>query len=307
MKKKIAVLAGLMMVIGFAFAACGGGSSSNQDLSGSKYVGTWKASTFALGDETGAADEGGEWTMTLNGDGTGKFVSVENGGEPETTDITWELTDEGFRTKGDTKLKFTDEGDNIRTKLLGVDIIFTRAGEEGPDDGAPDIGTKYGYMGQDPAECAVWKYMAEDIASQYGPDDKEGVISVPVIQIVKKDEDNEDGEVDFYGDFWVYNYVVEGDTLKCVSGGSHPGKMEVVKSGDEYVVREFEPVLDGGSFESSARDIFEENYDDFMKVNGDSDAREKLRAQGLADYVKTNGLPVTKYQDEGWDPVELAL
>jgi hypothetical protein len=62
-----------------------------------------------------SADEGGEWTMTLNGDGTGKFVSVENGGEPETTDITWELTDEGFRTKGDTKLKFTDEGDNIRT------------------------------------------------------------------------------------------------------------------------------------------------------------------------------------------------
>jgi hypothetical protein len=83
--------------------------------------------------------------------------------------------------------------------------------------------------------------------------------------------------------------------------------MEVVRNGDEYTVREFEAVQDGGNFESSARDIFEESYDDFMKVNGDSDTREKLRAQGLADYVKMNGLSVTKYQDEGWDPVELAL
>ena len=113
--------------------------------------------------------------------------------------------------------------------------------------------------------------------------------------------------MDFYGEFYVNNYKIEGDTLKCVSGGSHPGKMEVVKDGDTYVVKEFEQVKDGGEFEPSARDIFEESYDDFMKVNGDADAREKLRAQGLADYVKTNGLSVTKYQDEGWDPVDLNL
>jgi hypothetical protein len=261
---------------------------------------------MTLGDTSGGI-EGSVWILTLNEDGTGTFVATEADGNEDVSNIKWEPTDGGFRTSGDMKLTFTDDGEGIKANIMGVDLHFARPGEEGPDDGAPDIGTKYGYMGQDPAECAVWKYMAEDIASQYGPDDKEGVISVPVIQIVKKDEDNEDGEVDFYGDFWVYNYVVEGDTLKCVSGGSHPGKMEVVKDGDTYVVKEFEQVKDGGEFEPSARDIFEESYDDFMKIYSDSDTREKLRAQGLADYVKTNGLSVTKYQDEGWDPVDLAL
>ena len=42
-------------------------------------------------------------------------------------------------------------------------------------------------------------------------------------------------------------------------------------------------------------------------THSDSDAIEKERAKVLADYVKANGLDVTKYQDEGWDPVELAL
>ena len=43
-----------------------------------------------------------------------------------TSNITWELTKEGFKTKGDTKLTFTDDGDNIKTRLLGVDLIFER-------------------------------------------------------------------------------------------------------------------------------------------------------------------------------------
>ena len=275
------------------------------DLSDSEYVGVWECKTLSVADEDAEDLEGGTWVLTLNGDGTGNLVATEDDGTEETDEITWELTDEGFKTKGDQKLKFTKEDSGIKTKIMGVDLHFVRPGEEGPDDGAPDIGTKYGYMGQDPAECAVWKYLAEDVAALYEPE--EGVISVPVVQIVKTDKDDEDGEVDFYGEFYVNNYKIEGDTLKCVSGGSHPGKMEVVKDGDTYVVKEFEQVKDGGEFEPSARDIVEESYDDFMKVNGDADAREKLRAQGLADYVKTNGLSVTKYQDEGWDPVDLNL
>jgi hypothetical protein len=44
-----------------------------------------------------------------------------------------------------------------------------------------------------------------------------------------------------------------------------------------------------------------------MEVQGDQEGREELRAQGLAAYVKAMGLNVTKYQDEGWDPVDLPL
>ncbi len=119
MKKTITLLVCTVMIIScFALlTACGGGNG--EDLSDSKYVGTWKASTMALEDESEALSA--EWILTLNPDGTGQFVSEE-----ETTDVTWELTDEGFKTKGDTKLKFTDDGDNIKTKILGVDLIFER-------------------------------------------------------------------------------------------------------------------------------------------------------------------------------------
>ena len=106
-----------MVTVILLLAACGG--SGKTDLSDSKYVGTWKAEKMALKDES--EELSGEWILTLNGDGTGKYVS-----EGETTSITWELTDGGFRTKGDTKLKFKDDGDKIKTKILGVDLIFKK-------------------------------------------------------------------------------------------------------------------------------------------------------------------------------------
>ena len=179
------------------------------------------------------------------------------------------------------------------------------ATEETTDQTDPVDGASYGYTGTDPVEAAVYQYMAETVASQYDP--PEGAVSIPIVQIIEKDVDSDDGEAEVKGDFWIFNYVIEGDTLKMVSGGNHPGKMELIQVGSGYSVKEMETVADGGSFESSAKDIFEEQYDQFIKINSDADAREALRAQTIADYVKANGLEVTKYQDEGWDPVNLKL
>lgn len=117
----IAVIS-VMILSALAFTACGGGSSA--DLSDSKYVGTWKATTMALEDETGDVES--EFVMILNGDGTGQFIGTDDDGEEEVSDLTWELTDNGFRTKGDSKMKFTDDGDNIKTKVLGVELIFEK-------------------------------------------------------------------------------------------------------------------------------------------------------------------------------------
>lgn len=301
MKKRIAVLTGLMMVLCFTFAACG---KSDVDLSDSKYVGTWVATSMSVAGEDQGDLEGGVFKLNLVGDGTGTYVSKEAGGEEEVSNITWELTDDGFKTKGDTKLKFKDDGDGIKANIMGVDLHFVREGEAGPDDGAPDIGTQYGYMGQDPVECAVWKYLAEDIASMY--DKPDGAVSVPVVTIIKTEND-EDGETNIYGDFWVYNYTIDGDTLTFVSGGAHPGKMEVKKVGDEYKVTDFDAVEDGSAFETTAKDIFEEDYEKFMTVEADDKAREELRLKGLADYVKTNGLSVTQVKDYDAEPVKLDL
>ena len=73
----------------------------------------------------------------------------------------------------------------------------------------------------------------------------------------------------------------------------------------DYVVTDFKQAADGEDFDSSAKEIFGDYYDDFMKIYSDSDLRNELRKVTVTDYVNLNGLSVTKYQDEGWDPVEI--
>ena len=114
MKKKIAILISLAMVLIFALAACGGGGG--EDLSDSKYVGSWVAKSLSIGDESGDIGDEGVFTLTLNGDGTGTFVSVEADGTEEVSNITWSLTSDGFKTSGDMKMTFKDDGDNIKRR-----------------------------------------------------------------------------------------------------------------------------------------------------------------------------------------------
>ena len=158
-------------------------------------------------------------------------------------------------------------------------------------------GAPYGYSGDDPVEAAVYKYMVEEMSKGYG----EAQVHIPTVSIVHEDYTPED-EILVYGDFWIENYNIDGETLKCVSGGNHPGVMHLNK---DYTVTAFDQAADGEDFEASAKKLFGEHYEDFMKVYGDSDARNELRKITISDYVKMNGLSVTQYQDEGWDPVEL--
>ena len=162
----------------------------------------------------------------------------------------------------------------------------------------PEVdGTAYGYAGSDPVEAAVYKYLAEEVSKDY--DDAE--VHIPTVNIVHIDFTPKD-EILVYGDFWIENYNVEGDTLKCVSGGHYPGMMQVSK---DYVVTDFKQAADGEDFDSSAKEIFGDHYDDFMKIYSDSDLRNELRKVTVTDYVNLNGLSVTKFQDEGWDPVKI--
>ena len=79
---------------------------------------------------------------------------------------------------------------------------------------------------------ALDRYLAEQIAARYAP----GEYSVPLSDVVAvNDEDSTD--IRIWGDFWVYNYCQVGDTLKCVSGGSHPGLMHICQKGEHFYVR----------------------------------------------------------------------
>ena len=165
-------------------------------------------------------------------------------------------------------------------------------------------GSIYGYTGEDPVEAAVYEYVATTIAGNF--EIEEGMVSIPTVSIVDRIE-NEDGTIDVTGDFWIDNYTIEGDTLVDQSGGNFPGKMHIVMDGDAYKVDSFEAVGDGSEFEPTAREIFGDSYDKFMEVYSNEDARAELRTQTIANFVKANNLEVTKYQDYGWDPVELPL
>ena len=292
MKKKLAILLSLAMVLTFALAACGGGGG---DVADSRYVGTWVTEELSFAGESEALEN--DFTLELKADGTGTFSGVDEDGVEEVSNITWSLTDGGFKTQGDAKMKFKDDGDAIVTKILGAELRFTKA-EEGGASAAVVDGSPYGYGGDDPVEAACYKYMATEVSKDYEPADE----SIPTVAVVYEDSTPED-EILVYGDFWVDNYNLEGDVLKTASGGNYPGCMHVSKA--DYTVTAFDVVQDGENWDPSAKEIFGDHYDDFMKIHNDTDARNELRKVTVTDYVFLNALDAKYYQDEGWDPVEL--
>ena len=150
--------------------------------------------------------------------------------------------------------------------------------------------------------AAVERYLAEQIAGYY----VKGEYSVPVYQEVAVN-DSDSTDIRIWGDFWVYNYKQEGDTLKCVSGGSHPGLMHICQIGENFYVKDFEQVEDGSRFLPTAKRIFGEYFEAFQIHQSDGDEHESLRHDVLRAFVRDHKLSVTKYQDHGWPAKDLDL
>lgn len=148
---------------------------------------------------------------------------------------------------------------------------------------------------------AIADYLVADIASHYVP----GQVSVPVLMLVETEDDGADS-LRIWGDFWVFNYDIAGDTLKTVSGGNHSGCMTLAKGdGGQLRVARFEQTDDGAAFAPSARRIFGPHYDIYQSIHSNEDIREAVRREQLQQYVLQHGLRVKYYQDFGWDAVAL--
>ncbi len=150
--------------------------------------------------------------------------------------------------------------------------------------------------------AAIEAYL-RTIGSQYTP----GEVCIPSYTVVAIN-DNDTDYTRVWGDWWVFNYNIVGDTLKCVSGGSHPGLM-YLKQNDthKWIVTSFDQVEDGSRYLPSAKRIFGEYYEAFHKVNSSQEHRDSMRLKQVAYYVKEHNLPVTKLQDSGWPAVPLPL
>lgn len=120
MKKKLVFLLSLIIVLSVPMLSACGGSSGSEDLSDSKYVGTWKAESMSLGDDSG--DFENEYLLVVNGDGTGQMT-----GGDEVAEFTWSPVENGFKTKGGVKTTFKDEDGGIVTKIIGVELHFVKA------------------------------------------------------------------------------------------------------------------------------------------------------------------------------------
>ena len=147
---------------------------------------------------------------------------------------------------------------------------------------------------------AIERYLVNELGSKY----LQGQYCVPFQTVVAVDERNSD-DILVWGDFWVFNYNLDGDTLKTVSGGSHPGLMHIKQTDKGFEVTSFEQVEDGSRNLPSAKRIFGDKYKIFHAINSNRDRREKHRAEVLANYVEKNKIPATKYQDYGWPVKEL--
>lgn len=142
---------------------------------------------------------------------------------------------------------------------------------------------------------AISDYLVKEIGWLYA----KGDICVPTLMMV-----HEDDEI-ILGDFWVFWYRQVGDTLKCVSGGSHPGRMTMKKEGNQWIVASFEQATDGAGNEESCRNLFGSYYDVYESIHSNERIREDVRKSQLRYYISEHGLNVKFYQDNGWPAEEL--
>jgi hypothetical protein len=147
---------------------------------------------------------------------------------------------------------------------------------------------------------AIDRHMTE-LGANYAP----GEYCIPHYIITAADDSNPE-DVKVWGDFWVENYNLEGNTLKFVSGGSHPGLMHICKTEDGYAVTNFDPVGDGSSFTPTAKTIFGDLYDSFLSMLSNDDVKKAVREAAIADYVSAHDIPAEYYQDFGWPEVKIA-
>ena len=116
MNKRIISVFCLLLIVCMILTACG--KQASQDLTNSKYLGTWKAVSISFKGLSDAYED--ECYLTLNPDGTAVFYMEDE----DESKCTWQETDSGVKLTGDSKMTFTDVGDALIFKLAGSELRF---------------------------------------------------------------------------------------------------------------------------------------------------------------------------------------
>ena len=154
-------------------------------------------------------------------------------------------------------------------------------------------------------EQALRDAISDYLVKEIGPNYQQGELCVPVLMMVSTEEKDANNAL-VWGDFWVFNYQIAGDTLKTVSGGNHSGCMTITRANDDspLQVTAFEQTEDGAGNEAGAKRIFDKHYDVYQNMHSNENVREAVRKEQLKEYVRQHNLNVRYYQDFGWPAVE---
>ena len=163
----------------------------------------------------------------------------------------------------------------------------------------------YAYSGDDPIAAAIADYIA-------GKSDdyllEEGSISIPV-PVVFKIENTDETHVSAHGNFWLFNYMLQGTTLKKTSGGVYTGILYLEKNDELWTVIDMATARDGtyygkdiASFSNGDNEL-EKQYTSSLDV--DKEPTKSICIQYILDYVKAHELDIDSYQDADWPVVML--
>ncbi|WP_155808514.1 hypothetical protein [Xylanibacter brevis] len=147
-------------------------------------------------------------------------------------------------------------------------------------------------------EQAIKRYLVNEIGKDYA----QAEFCVPFYSKVDIDDSNPE-DIKYWGEFWIHNYNQVGDTLKCVSGGNHPGLMHIRKTEMGFEVIAFDQVADGADNLPSAKKIFGDKYEAFHKMSSDDDWRKQMIIDQLGDFATEHNLTATMYQDYAWPAI----
>ena len=133
----------------------------------------------------------------------------------------------------------------------------------------------------------------------------DNVLIVPNYTVLAVDSsDNNDYRV--WGDWQVFAYDTDGETLITSMAVWAPGLFHLKKTTDGFEVKQLEEVEEGRAIEENAQRIFGKYCDAFWEANRNQEYNDSLRRAMMSEYVRKNNLPYTRLElDSSQPPVNL--
>lgn len=186
--------------------------------------------------------------------------------------------------------------------FLGVNRDFAAGRDSGQAPAAKATAglPPYRYDGTDPYVDAICQYLLKES----GDLENEGEVTIPAPVIFYVDESGD--EVQVFGNFWLFRYRLQEETLLLQSGSEMPGRFRLKKDGSAYTVTAFEQVnsrkaediralcaeANGGVYPSLEAHYQEHDY------TGQTDIAY-VRKVFIDRYAEKNNLAISAYQDHG--------